>query len=120
MLADAWESRWRVLSDEVLTGLRDWRTAHPRATFAEIEAAVEERLRRLRAQLLQDVALTSAAAVWPDTPTAARPACPDCGTALQSRGQHTRTLTVQGDQAVPLARTYGVCPACGAGLFPPR
>jgi ribosomal protein S27AE len=120
MSADAWEARWRVLSDEVLTGVRDWRTAHPRATFAEIEAAVEERLSGLRAQLLQDVALASAAAAWPDTPTAVRPACPDCGTALQSRGPHTRTLTVQGDQAVPLTRTYGVCPACGAGLFPPR
>ena len=58
---------WRVLSDEVLTGVRDWRTAHPRATFAEIEAAVEERLSGLRAQLLQDVALASAAAAWPDT-----------------------------------------------------
>ncbi len=112
------EARWRALSDEVMSGMRAWRTAHPRATFAEIEAAVEEQLNRLRAQLLQDVALASAATAWPEA-AGAGPPCPDCGTPLASRGQHPRTLTVQGDQAVHLARTYGVCPACGAGLFPP-
>ena len=31
---------WEHLVQEVLTGRRDWRAAHPKATFAEIEAAV--------------------------------------------------------------------------------
>lgn len=109
------EARWQKLSEEVMTGLRDWRAAHPRATFAEIEAAVDERLNGMRARVLEDLALASAAEA-----TAAAPgACPECGQALQRRGMQTRTLTVQGDQPVRLRRSYAVCPACGTGLFPP-
>jgi YgiT-type zinc finger domain-containing protein len=110
------EQQWQQLSEEVMTGLRDWRAAHPRATFAEIEAVVDERLNGMRARMLEDLALASAAA----EATAAGPgACPECGHALQRRGMQTRTLTVQGDQAVHLQRPYAVCPACGTGVFPP-
>ena len=35
-----WEAEWQALSEEVCSGMADWRAAHPRATFAEIEAAV--------------------------------------------------------------------------------
>ena len=51
---------WQALSEEVLTGRKEWRLAHPKATFREIEQAVEERVNRLRARMLQDVALASA------------------------------------------------------------
>ena len=44
------EARWQQLSEEVTTGRRDWRAAHPRATFAEIEAVVDERLNGMRAR----------------------------------------------------------------------
>jgi YgiT-type zinc finger domain-containing protein len=98
-----------------MTGLRDWRAAHPRATFAEIEAVVDERLNGMRARMLEDLALASTAAGV----AGERPACPTCGHALQARGAHTRTVTVQGEQAVRLQRQYAVCPACGTGLFPP-
>jgi len=110
------EQQWRTLSEEVLTGLREWRAAHPRATFAEIEAAVEERLNGLRARMLEDVALASAATDLGE----ADAACPECGQRLQHRGVQTRTVTVQGDQPVRLRRQYAVCPACGTGRFPPR
>ena len=39
-----WEAEWQGLSEEVNRGMADWRAAHPRTTFAGIEAAVEERL----------------------------------------------------------------------------
>jgi hypothetical protein len=119
MAREDWEARWRVLSEEVLTGMWDWRTAHPRATFAEIEAAVDERLNRLRARMLEEVALASRAAQLQAEPAGGRPPCPECGQPLQPRGEHTRELTVQGDQTVRLRRSYAVCQACGAGLFPP-
>jgi hypothetical protein len=109
---------WDPLAAEAFTGLREWRQQHPRATLAEIEAALDERLTRLRAQMLQDLALASAAA---DLRGAAeRPACPDCGAPLQAVGQHERRLTTHGDRPLTLARSYARCPACGAGLFPPR
>ena len=109
------EAQWQQLSEEVMTGLRDWRTAHPRATFAEIEAVVDERLNGMRARMLEDLALASAAASAAEAPGA----CPECSQPLQRRGTQTRTLTVQGDQPVHLRRPYAVCPACGTGLFPP-
>lgn len=46
---------------QVSAGLRDvlgmtaWRQEHPKATWAEIEAAVDEQINQLRAQLLQDL-----------------------------------------------------------------
>jgi YgiT-type zinc finger domain-containing protein len=106
-------------SEEILTGLREWRTAHPTATFAEIQAAVDERVDRLRATLLQEVALASAAAEGAERTTMERPACAACGERMTPRGTRERTLTVQGDEAVTLSRSYWVCPACGTGLFPP-
>jgi YgiT-type zinc finger domain-containing protein len=109
-----WEAEWQALSEEVYSGLADWRAAHPRATFAEIEAAVEERLAGLRARLLERAALASAA-----TDLSERPPCPTCGGAVHARGTRTRCLTVTGDQIVALERTYAVCPQCGTGLFPP-
>jgi hypothetical protein len=39
---------------------------------------------------------------------------------LRPRSADTRLLQTQGDQPVTLERRYGVCPACGAGFFPPR
>jgi len=114
-----WAERWRALSEEVLIGMADWRAAHPRATFAEIEAEVETQLGRLRARFLEDLALASRAADVAAQPGADRPRCPTCGQALQPRGKDTRTVTVRGNQAVRLHRSYTVCPACGSGHFPP-
>src|SRR4051794_27327454 len=113
MDASSWAGRWRTLSEDVLTGMQDWRTAHPRATFAEIEAEVEAQLSRLRARMLEDAALASRATELEGAEGAERLPCPTCGQRLQARGQHTRTVTVRGDQPVHLRRTYGTCSACG-------
>ncbi|MHB8599435.1 MAG: hypothetical protein ACYDER_21815 [Ktedonobacteraceae bacterium] len=42
-MADVIDSTWRKLSEEVLSGMKEWRQAHPEATFREIEEAVTER-----------------------------------------------------------------------------
>ena len=111
--------RWAALSHEVFTGIADWRAAHPRATCTEIEDALDERLARLRAQMLQDTALASPATTWADQPADEQPRCPDCDQPLQARGAQTRHLQTTGGQEVTLTRTYATCPACGTGLFPP-
>ena len=111
---------WQDLLEDVLTGMREWRAAHPKATFAEIERAVEEHIDALRAQFIQDVVATSAAADVASRPVGERPHCPDCGELMESRGQRDRVLTVPGNRLVRLRRSYVVCPACGAGIFPPR
>jgi ribosomal protein S27AE len=113
------DAQWQGQMDEVLSGMREWRTAHPRATFAEIELAVDERLNRLRARMLEDAARSSRLANLEQVVGEERPRCRHCGTPLQARGSGERTLLVQGDQQVRLERSYAACPACGTGLFPP-
>ena len=117
---DHFDRRWWPLAQEVLTGMKEWRLQHPTATFSAIEAALDERLGRLRATMLEDAALASAAAHWSQEGEAPRPPCPACGAPLVSRGERTRHLQTQAGQEITLTRSYGTCGACGAALFPPR
>jgi YgiT-type zinc finger domain-containing protein len=94
--------------------LAAWGHAHPQATFAEIEAAVEQHLGRLRAALIDERLPNE-----PDGPEGERPRCPACGGALVARGRRRRRLRVLGDEPVTLERVYWTCPQCGGGLFPP-
>jgi len=110
------ERRWAQLAQEVLSGMRDWRVQHPTATFAEIEEELDTRMARMRAGLLEDLAMASAAADVGGSQE--RPRCPTCGGELQERGKHVRKLTTQGDQTVQLRRSYGYCPTCQVGFFP--
>jgi predicted RNA-binding Zn-ribbon protein involved in translation (DUF1610 family) len=113
------DARWDELAAEVLSGMKEWRLQHPKATFREIEQALDERLAKMRVRMLQDAALASAAADLQSAPEAERPVCPECGARLEGRGTAVRRLTTQHNLTVDLTRSYGVCPHCGAGLFPP-
>lgn len=108
--------RWLAEATERFAVLEEWRQAHPRATWEEIEAAVEAQLGPLRAQLLGDTALASDATEL----TQDRPPCPGCGARLVRAGRQRRTLRGEGDRPIELERSYARCPACGTGLFPPR
>lgn len=113
------DRKWHELSEEVISGMKEWRLQHPQATLNEIEAAIDERLNRLRKQMVEDVALASRAAEWSGGPAREVPLCPQCQMPLQARGRRLRQLQTQGGQLVVLQREYGVCPQCGQGLFPP-
>ncbi len=113
------DAKWDELAAEVLSGMKEWRLQHPRATLREIEQTLDERLARMRARMLQDAALASAAADLTRVHEADRPVCPECGAPLEARGTAERELTTQHNQRVTLTRSYGVCPQCGAGFFPP-
>ena len=118
MLPPTTEQAWQRLAEEAFTGVAEWRAQHPTATFAEIEAAVDERLADLRARMRQDAAPASAAATLaPDRP---RPPCPDCGAPLVAAGHRPRRPTTNHERTIGLTRAYARCPACGAGLSPPR
>jgi len=98
---------WRELSEEVISGMREWREGHPKATFREIETALDKRLSRLRARMLQDTVLASGQADWSEYPKTQRPTCPECGTPLASRGKRIRHVQTDGGHEVALERTYG-------------
>jgi len=101
----------------IFEDMATWRQAHPHASFAEIEAAVEDRLDQLRAELIQHELQVKALA--DAAPAADRPLCPTCGKPLESRGTRERSVSVRGNRPVRLRRRYLVCPACGTGVFPP-
>jgi hypothetical protein len=103
---------------EILAEMEAWRAAHPTATLAEIETALDERLSALRRHLLSDTVTKSPQADWSNRPPDQRPTCPTCGVPLQPRGKRKRQLRTSGGE-IAFNRTYGVCPVCGAGVFPP-
>jgi hypothetical protein len=108
-----------TLSDDILTAMHEWRLQHPDATLTEIEQALDERWYRLRARMLHDLALHREAANWQAT-ASDRPTCPDCGRTLIRRGRQPRQLKTHGGHELTLTRSYGYCPNCKKGLFPPR
>lgn len=117
MRLDDLDARWHALTEEVVTGMKEWRLQHPRATFREIEAALDERLAHVRARMLEDAAMLSRATEAQSAETAWR--CPDCGQPMQVRGKQTRELVTQHAQPLRLHRQYVKCPHCGRGFFPP-
>lgn len=111
------DARWEELAEEVISGMKEWRLQHPRATLREIEAALDERLAKMRARMLQDAALASSAADL--RRGAEQRVCPECGGKLVERTREVRRLVTTHDQVIELERSYGVCHRCGAGIFPP-
>jgi hypothetical protein len=111
---------WLSKSEKILTDVKEWRKAHPKATFVEIEDEVHRRMMQLEAHVLQDAAQESSSRAWGKETGEEAPRCPTCHVALQARGQHARTLQGNGGESVTLQRTYGTCPHCGESFFPPR
>jgi len=109
---------WLKKSEEILSDIKEWRRAHPKATFVEIEDEVHRRMLELEAQVLQDAAQDSGSREWGRESIQEPPSCPKCGVSLHARGKQKRTLQGNGGQSVTLNRTYGTCPKCGESFFP--
>ena len=111
------KAQWEQLAREVLSGMKEWQSQHPTATFAEIEEAIEEQVAKMRARMLEDVVQ------WREAQAGElkqERRCHACGGELQERGKHVRHLTTQGNQQIEVERSYGYCPTCRVGFFPPR
>lgn len=113
------EQAWQEKSREILTNVKEWRRAHPKATYVEIEKEVHRRMMELEAQVLQDMAHASSSREWGKTSGGPAVLCPKCEVPLQTRGKQKRKLQGNGGQCVELNRSYGTCPKCGEGFFPP-
>ena len=114
------DADWDALAEEALSGMKEWRLQHPKATLRQIEVALDVRLGKLRARMLQDAALASALADLKAAQAAEWPCCRECKTELVERAVAERQLVTQHNQMLQLVRSYGVCPTCGVGLFRPR
>lgn len=109
-------ANWNGLSEEILEEIVAWRAKHPKATLREIEAEIDQRLSALRAQMISDTANASVSADWE---AAQGVVCPACGAKLVKKGKKKRILLTRDGRKLELERDYGVCVACGQGIFPP-
>ncbi len=105
-----WDKLYEQASEEV----SEWRKEHPKATFLQIAAQVDEQLSRVRARMLEDMALASESA---RAGTVAK--CPECGRELRATGKHKRKLLTEHDEQIALTRSYALCPSCDQSFFPP-
>jgi hypothetical protein len=113
---DEWVRKFRQASSEI----SDWRGQHPRASLTEIENTVDEELAKVRAEMIQELALESAMTDIKQLPTEDRPKCPKCGRPLAANGKQKRKITTTYEQSVELERSKGYCRHCRASYFPPR
>jgi hypothetical protein len=111
--------RIKESSDEVLQKMKSWNTLHPDATFLEIEVKARELVSALEARLIQESALERERGDWAEQETEEQLQCPTCHVPLLSRGKHMRHLQGTAGREIQLKRTYGTCPNCGIGFFPP-
>jgi YgiT-type zinc finger domain-containing protein len=107
---------WNELSEGIVEEVSAWRAEHPKASLREIEGEIDSRLSQLRARMISDTANASAAAEWE---AAEGIVCPACGAKLVKKGKKKRVLLTRDGRKIELARDYGVCVACGQGIFPP-
>jgi hypothetical protein len=109
--------------EAVVQGLRAWRQAHPGATFDEIDAAVQQQFAPLQAEMVAELSLSQATPAAGGEAGAGEealpPCCAQCAHPMQAHGTRARRVPTRQGQAVRLRRPYYVCPACGAGRFPP-
>lgn len=110
---------WTDLFQQASKQVSHWRQKHPRASFAEIENTVDEELARVRAAMIQELALESELTDFKQLSDEKRPRCPSCGQLLASNGQQKRRLVTTYEQEVALTRSKGYCRHCGVSYFPP-
>jgi ribosomal protein S27AE len=107
------------LSEEILVDMNNWNKSNPNATFLEIEEKARELVSRLEVAMIEKAALEREEESWSEKEAEERPTCPNCNVALVSRGKRKRILQGAQGREIQLKRTYGTCPNCGGGLFPP-
>jgi hypothetical protein len=102
------QEQWKEQGEEAMAAVAQWRVAHPQATLAEIEQAVDEQMHRLRARMIEQAAQASAAA---ESEVSQGLVCEQCGLALQARGRARRRWKWNARMSV--ARSVE------AGFYPP-
>src|SRR2546427_12583422 len=83
-------------------GITQWRKEHPKATWAEIEAAIDEQINQVRAQVIQDVVQVRESEEGSEIPEEERPRCARCGKPRWGRGKQTGWVQSNGGEAVKL------------------
>jgi len=93
--------------------LNRWYQQHPEATFKEMELHLRKLRRSLMGQTIRLMVAQGDLGATPDPPC-----CEKCGAKMGFKGYPDKEIDgLEGEGRLP--RAYYVCPACGAGFFPP-
>lgn len=114
------ENSFKERSEEIIREMNAWNASNSKATFLDIEVKARELVSQLEAHLIQASAFERERDEWSKREERERPTCPHCQIPLLSRGKRVRHLQGPAGRAIHLERTYGTCPTCGTGCFPPR
>lgn len=112
------QKRWDDLFGQASREVESWRRKHKKATLTEIEDTVDIELARLRAKMIEDLALASEVADLPTMARKERPKCPQCGRSIAANGRQKRELTTDHEQQVELKRSKAYCRQCKLSFFP--
>ena len=113
------QRKWTNLFQQASDQVNSWRQKHPRASFTEIEKTVDGELAKVRATMIQELALESDLTDFKQLRPEKRPPCPSCGRPLASNGKQKRKLMTTYEQEVELTRSKGYCHHCRVSYFPP-
>jgi hypothetical protein len=111
--------KWADAFGQASERINEWRGKHPQASFTDIENTVDKQLAKVRAAMIQDLALESELRAFNQLPVGKRPKCPGCGKPLTANGKQSRQLITTHEQVVKLERSKGYCRRCRVSFFPP-
>jgi hypothetical protein len=111
--------KWEELFAEAGERMARWRRENSRASLTAIEKEVDGQLARVRAQMIQDLALESSVADIRGRKGKERVKCPECGASVKANGQEKRRLMTDYEEGIELERSKAKCPGCGVSFFPP-
>jgi predicted RNA-binding Zn-ribbon protein involved in translation (DUF1610 family) len=113
------KTKWDEMFDKASERMSQWRRENSQASFSAIEKEVDGELARLRAQMIQDLALESSLADIRGSKAGEKVKCPECGTEVKANGQEKRRLVTDYEEEIELERSKAKCPGCGVSFFPP-
>ena len=114
------EEQWQRWSQDMINGLQKWLQTHPQASLQETGLILDERLNRLRTQIMRDVALAIAKVKGFEIASKEQTRCHNCGMILTSLEKYQWRSQSTGGEEMDVEMHYGngTCPGCGAKLLP--
>jgi uncharacterized protein with PIN domain len=98
---------------EILEEVKEWKKAHPKAKYNELEEQVLQARKRMGEALMQEL-LEEREEARP----VPGPRCPECGAEMHYKGEKKRRV-VSSIGETEVNRGYYYCSKCQRSIFPP-
>lgn len=112
------KGKWAEMYEKASEEVTSWRRGQKKATLTEIETNVDEQLAKVRARMVEDLAMESELADIKGVKKEQRPKCPKCEKVMQANGKQKRRIVTEYEQTIELERSHAKCAECGHNFFP--